>query len=191
MVGSIDRIRRQVCGLLRTVCNLIRKLTLYEFKLGNNSAQVAKKNFGEKDEVAIDHCKITRWFKKFRLWYENLDNQAMSLDSEIILLAIDTNQQIAVYQPSLASHYLVWVITLTTSINSLVVWVYGIHWLHLCRMVRHPPNECPTYDIKLSHDMAPVQELWGMLSIPLLSLWPGLAAPDRVRSMGPIELFDI
>ena len=39
-------------------------------------------------------------------------------------------------------------------------------------------------------------ELWGMRSTPsLLSLsgllWPGVVAPDRVLSMGQIELFDI
>ena len=36
-------------------------------------------------------------------------------------------------------------------------------------------------------------ELWGMLSTPLLSsilglLWPGVVAPDKVLSMGQIEL---
>ena len=39
-------------------------------------------------------------------------------------------------------------------------------------------------------------ELWGMLSsLSLLSLpgplWPGLVAPDRVPSMGQIELLDV
>ena len=39
-------------------------------------------------------------------------------------------------------------------------------------------------------------ELWGMQIIPLLpslpgALWPGRVAPDRVLSMGQIELFDI
>ena len=37
-------------------------------------------------------------------------------------------------------------------------------------------------------------ELWGMRStLSLLpgSLWPGVVAPDRVLSMGQIELFDI
>ena len=36
-------------------------------------------------------------------------------------------------------------------------------------------------------------ELWGMLSTPSLTslpgqLWPGVVAPDRVPSMGQIEL---
>ena len=39
-------------------------------------------------------------------------------------------------------------------------------------------------------------ELWGMWSVPLLPslpvpLWPGVVTPDRVLSMGQIELFDI
>ena len=39
-------------------------------------------------------------------------------------------------------------------------------------------------------------ELWGMWSIPSLPLlsgplWPGVVAPNRVPSMGPIELFDL
>ena len=41
-----------------------------------------------------------------------------------------------------------------------------------------------------------MQELWGMRSIPLLTSIPsplcsGVIAPDRVLSMGQIELFDI
>ena len=60
------------------------------------------------------------------------------------------------------------------------------------------PNECPGYDIKQSDGEDPVmRELWKMQSIPpsllLLPgpLGPGLVAPDRVLSMGQIELFDI
>ena len=39
-------------------------------------------------------------------------------------------------------------------------------------------------------------ELWGMRRIPLLPLlpgplWPGIGSPDRVLSIGQIELFDI
>ena len=39
-------------------------------------------------------------------------------------------------------------------------------------------------------------ELWGMPSTPLFSshpcpLWPRVVAPDRILSMGQIELFDI
>ena len=39
-------------------------------------------------------------------------------------------------------------------------------------------------------------QLWGMLSTPSLPLlpgplWPGVVAPDKVLSIGQIELFDI
>ena len=57
-----------------------------------------------------------------------------------------------------------------------------------------PTNECPGYDTKQSNCEFPViVELWGMqstLSLPLLPgpLWPGVVAPDRVLSMGQIEL---
>ena len=38
--------------------------------------------------------------------------------------------------------------------------------------------------------------LWGVRSIPLLTfnpgpLWPGVVVPDRVLSVGQLELFDI
>ena len=50
---------------------------------------------------------------------------------------------------------------------------------------------------KQSDGEAPVMlELWGMqstssLSSLLVSLWPEVVVPDRVLSMGQIELFDI
>ena len=53
---------------------------------------------------------------------------------------------------------------------------------------------CPEYDTKQSDGKVPVMlELWGMLStppFPLLSdpLWPGVVAPDRLLSIGQIEL---
>ena len=56
------------------------------------------------------------------------------------------------------------------------------------------PNDCPGYNTKQSHCEAPVMlELWGMRStssLPSLSgpLWPRVVAPDRVLSMGQIEL---
>ena len=71
-----------------------------------------------------------------------------------------------------------------------VGWGCRIHWLHLCRGVRPPPNECPGYDTKQSDGEVPaVLELWGMRSIPSLPslpgpLWPGVVAPDRALSMG-------
>ena len=62
-----------------------------------------------------------------------------------------------------------------------------------------PPlsNECPGYNTKPSDGDSPVmleiQGIQSTLLMPLLSgsLWPGVVAPDRVLSMGQIELFDI
>ena len=77
------------------------------------------------------------------------------------------------------------------------MWICGymIHQLLLCGGVRHPPpNECLVYDTKQSDGKVPVtQELWGIPSTSsLLSLpgplWPGVVAPDRVLSMGLIDL---
>ena len=75
---------------------------------------------------------------------------------------------------------------------------FRIHWLHLCKEVRHPiHNECLGYDTKQYDGEAPVKlELWGMWSTPSLPslsgpLWPGVVTPDRVLSMGQIKLFDI
>ena len=58
-------------------------------------------------------------------------------------------------------------------------------------------NECPEYDTKQSGGETPVMlELWGMQStssLPALPgpLWLGVVVPDRLLSMGQIELFDI
>ena len=79
-----------------------------------------------------------------------------------------------------------------TDLNSCPVgWGCRIHRLLLSRGVRPPTtNECPEYDTKQSDGEVPaVLELWGMRStssLPLLqgSLWPGVVAPDRARSMG-------
>ena len=54
------------------------------------------------------------------------------------------------------------------------------------------PNECPGYDTKQS-EVPVMLELWGMWSTPSLPLlpgplWSGMVAPDRVLSMGQIEL---
>ena len=60
----------------------------------------------------------------------------------------------------------------------------------------HTP-ECLRYDIKQSDGEAPVMlELWGIwstLSLPTLPgpLWPRGIAPERILSIGQIELFDI
>ena len=71
-----------------------------------------------------------------------------------------------------------------------VGWSCRIHWLHLCRGV-WLPNDCPWYDTKQSDGKA--RSMWSTTSLPSLPdpLWPRVVAPDSVRSMGQIELFDI
>ena len=78
---------------------------------------------------------------------------------------------------------------------SPVGWGYRIHRLLLCRLGKTlPHNGCPEYDTKQSHGEVPVMlELCGMWSTPSLPslpgpLWSGVVAPDRVLSMGQIEL---
>ena len=77
-----------------------------------------------------------------------------------------------------------------------VSWGCRIHQLHLCRE-KNSFNECPAYDTKQSDGEAPViLELWRMWSTPLLpllpgALWSGVVAPERVLSVGQIEVFDI
>ena len=75
-----------------------------------------------------------------------------------------------------------------------VGWGCRIYRLHLCRGVKPPPNECPGYDMKKSDGGVPVMlELWGMRSNSSLQslpgpLWPVVVVPDRVLSIGQIEL---
>ncbi len=55
-------------------------------------------------------------------------------------------------------------------------------------------NVCPEYDAKQFDGEVPVMlKLWGMWSTPSLPslpgpLWPGVVVPDRIISMGQIEL---
>ena len=75
-------------------------------------------------------------------------------------------------------------------LNCPVGWGCRIHWLHLCRGLRLPPNKCPGYDTKQSDGEVPaVLELWGIWNTPsLLSLpgplWLRVVAPDRALSTG-------
>ena len=69
--------------------------------------------------------------------------------------------------------------------------------MHFCRRIKTPPPKKSLHDTKLSDGEAPVMlELWGMrrtYSLPLLPgpHWPGVVAPDRVLSIGQIELLII
>ena len=82
-----------------------------------------------------------------------------------------------------------------TSQTYPVGWDCRIHRLLLCRGVRSSPRiECPGYDNKQLDNEVPVMlGHWGMRSTPSLpsllgSLWLGVVAPDRVLSLGQIEL---
>ena len=83
---------------------------------------------------------------------------------------------------------IIWFPMIISSNNGPVGWSCRIHRLHFSS------NECPRYDNKQSDGEAPVRlKLWGMwstLSLPLLlgPLRPGVVAPDRVLSIGQIEL---
>ena len=58
-------------------------------------------------------------------------------------------------------------------------------------------HKCSGYGTKQSEAETPIMlELWGLwstISLPSLPspLWPGVVVPDRVLSLGQIELFDI
>ena len=66
--------------------------------------------------------------------------------------------------------------------------------LHLCRGVSPSSNNCAEYDTtQPDGDVLVMLELWGMRSIPSLSsllvlVWLGVVAPNRVLSIGQIEL---
>ena len=61
-----------------------------------NAAETNKNICFTKGEGALDHSTVTRWFKKFRSSYKNLEDQTRSsrpktLDSEAVLQAIEVN----------------------------------------------------------------------------------------------------
>ena len=76
---------------------------------------------------------------------------------------------------------------------SPVSWGFRIHQLLLCRKTTLY-HKCSGYDTKQSDGETPVMlENWGMWSTPSLPslpspLWLGVVAPDRVLSMGQIEI---
>ena len=76
-----------------------------------------------------------------------------------------------------------------------VSWGCRIHCFYLYNGVRpHVSNECLGYDTKQYDGEVPIMlELWGIQSIPSITslpslLWPGVVSPDRILSMGQIEL---
>ena len=64
--------------------------------MGHNIMETTK-NICAKDEGTVDHSPVTKWFKKFHLWYKNLDNQVKSggpkrVDCKTVLQTIEANQ---------------------------------------------------------------------------------------------------
>ena len=51
---------------------------LYEFEIVHNTAEGTKIICCAKGEGAVDHSTVTRWFRKFRQNFNNLDEQAKS-----------------------------------------------------------------------------------------------------------------
>ena len=77
-------------------CSLIWELMLHKFELGHNASEAAKSFYWTKGERTVDNSTVTRWFKKFCLYYYNLRNQARSsrpktMDSKAVLQAIETD----------------------------------------------------------------------------------------------------
>ena len=68
------------------------------------------------------------------------------------------------------------------------------HQMYLCKGVKPPPNEYLGYNTKQSNGQAPeMLELGEMQSTPSLQslsgpLWPRVVAPDRVLSMGHLNV---
>ena len=122
--------------------SLIWELMLYEFKLGHDTVETIKNICCKKNEGAVNHRKLTRWFKKFCSGCKNLNKQARSnrpktMDSEDVFQAVETNLvTLGEYQVSSVSHSPVWFITFTTSAKVSRV-------AKLCLML---PKYCKTFD---------------------------------------------
>ena len=71
-------------------CNLIQELLLYKFELHHNAVEVTKNIYCAKAEGTVNHTKVTKWHKNFRLGCKNLDGQSRSdrpkrVDSKTVL----------------------------------------------------------------------------------------------------------
>ena len=62
--------------------SLIRELVLYEFEQSNKAVEATKNFCFAKGESTVDHCIVTRGFKKFLSGCKNLNDQSRS---EVIL----------------------------------------------------------------------------------------------------------
>ena len=63
-------------------CSLIRELMIYEIELGHNVTKATKNICCMKDEGAVDHSTVNRWFKKFCLGCKKIDDRAKSVRSK-------------------------------------------------------------------------------------------------------------
>ena len=59
-------------------CSLIWKLIFNELEVDHNAVEATKNICCAKDEDAVNHSAVTRWFKKFCKGCKNFDNQAKS-----------------------------------------------------------------------------------------------------------------
>ena len=87
--------------------------------------KTTKNIFWVKDEDAINHNTVTRWFKKFHSGYKDLDDQTRLgklkvMNFKAIVQAVETNPGVALeeYQVSSASHSPVWFINFMTSVKA-------------------------------------------------------------------------
>ena len=111
----------------------------------------------------------------------------------IIPVRISNNYFVSIYTTWNKSNYIINIFILTF-ISCPVGWRWKINRQLLCRGVRTPPQRVSWYNTKQSDGEFPVMlELWGRRSISSLPslpapFWSGVVAPDRVLSMGQIEL---
>ena len=92
--------------------SLIQRLMLYESELNYDTMEAIKNIYCAKSKGAVDHSRITKWFKKFCSHCKNLDDQVRSgrpttVDSEVMLQVIEANPTDSTereYQANLAYH---------------------------------------------------------------------------------------
>ena len=64
--------------------SLILEFIQYEFNRGHNASEATKNICWLNDEVTVDRMRVTRWFKKFRPSFKNLDDQAKSSMHKVV-----------------------------------------------------------------------------------------------------------
>ena len=68
---------------------------IHEFKLNHNATEAIKNIYCTEGEGAVDHCIVTRWFKKFYWGCENhhqtKTGRPKALDFKAVNLAIEAN----------------------------------------------------------------------------------------------------